>query len=60
MYHNAKNFTLPDSYIPERWLGDARFSSDPQDVLQAFSFGPRNCIGKKLVVTLPNNLSLTF
>ncbi|KAK4062902.1 hypothetical protein Trihar35433_8697 [Trichoderma harzianum] len=48
MYHNAKNFTLPDSYIPERWLGDARFSSDPQDVLQAFSFGPRNCIGKNL------------
>ncbi|KAJ4861384.1 cytochrome p450 domain-containing protein [Trichoderma breve] len=48
MYHNAKNFTLPDSYIPERWLGDARFSSDPQDVFQAFSFGPRNCIGKNL------------
>ncbi|PNP51058.1 hypothetical protein THARTR1_08286 [Trichoderma harzianum] len=48
MYHNPKNFTLPDSYIPERWLGDARFSSDPQDVLQAFSFGPRNCIGKNL------------
>ncbi|KAL7806057.1 cytochrome P450 [Trichoderma gracile] len=48
MYHLAKNFTLPDSFIPERWLGDARFSSDPKDVLQAFSFGPRNCIGKNL------------
>ncbi|KAL7907400.1 cytochrome P450 [Trichoderma velutinum] len=48
MYHNAKNFTLPDSYIPERWLGDARFSSDPKEALQPFSFGPRNCIGKNL------------
>ncbi|KAL7952092.1 cytochrome P450 [Trichoderma barbatum] len=48
MYHNAKNFTLPDSFIPDRWLGDARFANDPQDVLQPFSFGPRNCIGKNL------------
>ncbi|EHK24114.1 uncharacterized protein TRIVIDRAFT_190955 [Trichoderma virens Gv29-8] len=48
MYHNAKNFTLPDSFIPERWLGDARFSSDPREVLQPFSYGPRNCIGKNL------------
>lgn len=51
MYHLTKNFTLPDSFIPERWLGDARFSSDPKDVLQAFSFGPRNCIGKKSVMS---------
>ncbi|KAL6855679.1 cytochrome P450 [Trichoderma novae-zelandiae] len=46
--HLAKNFTLPDSFIPERWLGDARFSSDPKDVVQPFSYGPRNCIGKNL------------
>ncbi|KAL7930726.1 cytochrome P450 [Trichoderma chlorosporum] len=48
MYHNANNFTLPDSFIPERWLGDARFSGDSQEALQPFSFGPRNCIGKNL------------
>ncbi|EHK41175.1 uncharacterized protein TrAtP1_004602 [Trichoderma atroviride] len=48
MYHNAKNFTLPDSFIPERWLGDARFLNDCHEALQAFSYGPRNCIGKNL------------
>lgn len=53
MYHNANNFTMPDSFIPDRWLGDARFSNDCHEALQAFSYGPRNCIGKKLVAILP-------
>ncbi|SCO91339.1 related to Isotrichodermin C-15 hydroxylase [Fusarium oxysporum] len=45
---HPSNFTLPDSFIPERWLGDPRFTDDSNDALQPFSFGPRNCIGKNL------------
>ncbi|KFY72655.1 hypothetical protein V499_07239 [Pseudogymnoascus sp. VKM F-103] len=47
-YHTEKNFREPNSFIPERWLGDSRFASDAKDVLQPFSVGPRNCIGKSL------------
>lgn len=47
MFRSPKNFTLPDSFIPERWLGDARFANDNKEALQPFAFGPRNCIGKK-------------
>lgn len=44
---SPENFTLPDSFIPERWLGDERFANDRKDAYQPFSHGPRNCIGKK-------------
>ncbi|CRG82736.1 Isotrichodermin C-15 hydroxylase [Talaromyces islandicus] len=47
-YHSKANFALPNEFIPERWLGDARFQSDKKDVLQPFSLGPRNCLGKNL------------
>jgi len=47
-YHIAKWFSLPDSFIPERWLGDPRFENDRMDALEPFSVGPRNCIGKNL------------
>jgi len=47
----SRNFTLPDEFIPERWLDgenkDKRFANDNSDVFQPFSVGPRNCIGKK-------------
>ncbi|KPM43740.1 Isotrichodermin C-15 hydroxylase [Neonectria ditissima] len=47
--HNPKYFALPDSFIPERWMGtDPLFANDRRDVVQPFSFGPRNCIGKNL------------
>lgn len=48
------NFYDPDHFIPERWLPEAKnnpsspFFSDNRDVLQPFSTGPRNCIGKNL------------
>ncbi|KAL0937451.1 toxin biosynthesis cytochrome p450 [Colletotrichum truncatum] len=42
------NFCEPDSFHPERWLGDERFESDKKSAAQPFSFGPRNCIGKNL------------
>ncbi|CAP79884.1 Pc12g02570 [Penicillium rubens Wisconsin 54-1255] len=48
-YRNARNFRLPDQFIPERWIGD-EFASDNKAAFQPFSFGPRNCIGKKCVL----------
>ncbi|KAF2141262.1 uncharacterized protein K452DRAFT_359056 [Aplosporella prunicola CBS 121167] len=49
-YHSPANFHRPDDFIPERWLPDAspRFAADEKAVLQPFSFGPRNCLGKNL------------
>ncbi|KAF3022506.1 hypothetical protein E8E14_011500 [Neopestalotiopsis sp. 37M] len=48
MFRNANNFLLPNSFIPERWLGDKRFINDNKQSFQPFSYGPRNCIGKNL------------
>ncbi|GME43669.1 Cytochrome p450 [Neofusicoccum parvum] len=47
-YHSAVNFVSPDAFLPERWMGGSEFESDRRDVLQPFSFGPRNCLGKNL------------
>lgn len=46
-YHSPLNFRDPDSLIPERWLDGTGFEKDSKEVLQPFSFGPRNCLGKK-------------
>jgi cytochrome P450 len=48
--HSARNFTDADSYVPERWLGDEKYKDDKREVVNPFSFGPRNCLGKKYVV----------
>ncbi|KUI70157.1 Isotrichodermin C-15 hydroxylase [Cytospora mali] len=48
MFRSPKNFALPDSFIPERWLGDPRFVDDKKEACQPFAFGPRNCVGKNL------------
>lgn len=37
----------PESFIPERWLGDERFADDKRASFHPFSTGPRNCIGMK-------------
>ncbi|KAH8651354.1 putative cytochrome P450 [Xylariales sp. PMI_506] len=47
-YHSAKHFTKPFEYHPERFLGDPEFANDSFDMLQPFSQGPRNCIGRHL------------
>lgn len=47
LYRSAKNFRDPWSFIPERWTGDERFATDEKQAFQPFSFGPRNCLGKK-------------
>lgn len=41
------NFRDPEMFVPERWLGDPRYDGDAKEVLQPFSIGPRNCLGKK-------------
>lgn len=46
-YMSEKNFVEPKRFAPERWLDDEHFAKDQKDVLQPFSFGPRNCLGKK-------------
>ena len=46
---SAENFRDPHSFVPERWLNDPAYDSDKRDVVQAFSFGPRDCIGKRYV-----------
>jgi len=48
MNMSPRNYKDPEKFIPERWLGDPRFASDDKQAAQAFSFGPRNCIGKSL------------
>ncbi|KAF2962997.1 hypothetical protein GQX73_g10576 [Xylaria multiplex] len=45
---DAKFWTEPNRFDPERFLGGARYKSDKLDALQAFSVGPRNCLGKNL------------
>ncbi|KIW77178.1 hypothetical protein Z517_09624 [Fonsecaea pedrosoi CBS 271.37] len=57
-YRSPSNFYRPDDFLPERWLSAADrvdgdlpaelFANDQAQVLQPFSFGPRNCIGKAL------------
>jgi cytochrome P450 len=53
-YHSERNFTDPDDFVPERWLENerpAKYDSDIREAVQPFSFGPRNCLGKKYVFT---------
>lgn len=48
-YHSKANFTEPDSYIPERWLGeDPEFAGDSFNAHQPFAYGYRNCIGQNM------------
>jgi cytochrome P450 len=47
MYSSPANFKSPESFIPERWLGDPRFADDERTALQPFHVGPRDCLGKK-------------
>ncbi|KAK2005205.1 cytochrome P450, partial [Colletotrichum eremochloae] len=48
VHHDPSLFTSPESFVPERWLGDARFKNDRLDAVEPFSVGPRNCIGRNL------------
>ncbi|KKY14815.1 putative cytochrome p450 [Diplodia seriata] len=47
-YRSPLYFKDPEKFIPERWLPGTGYDDDRRDVVQAFSYGPRNCIGKNL------------
>lgn len=53
-YWSLLNFHEPDRFVPERWLPATKddptspFYHDNRNVVQPFSAGPRNCIGKNL------------
>jgi cytochrome P450 len=47
--HSERNFCEPEMWAPERWLGDEKYEGDRRDAVNAFSFGPRACLGKKYV-----------
>lgn len=46
---SPRNFHRPEEFLPERWLKDCppEFTSDDRAVAKPFSFGPRDCIGKR-------------
>jgi cytochrome P450 len=45
--HSEHNFKDPEAYVPERWLGDEKYRDDKREAFNPFSFGPRNCLGRK-------------
>jgi cytochrome P450 len=49
-YSSASNFAEPHIFVPERWMKNppAKYANDNKKVLQPFSVGPRNCIGRNL------------
>lgn len=47
LYHRDSIFLQPQSFIPERWLGEEKFQADHKEAFQPFSYGPRNCLGRQ-------------
>ncbi|KAL6918601.1 hypothetical protein ACHAP8_010991 [Fusarium lateritium] len=47
-YSSSTNFRNPQEFVPERWLDDPQYANDSRAVVQPFSMGPRDCIGKNL------------
>lgn len=53
VFRSPYNFKDPEIYLPERWLDEeGPYKNDRREALQPFSFGPRNCIGRKFVDVL--------
>lgn len=50
-FHSPHNFKDPEAFVPERWMPTdplyEKYADDRREVFQPFSYGPRNCIGKK-------------
>ncbi|CAO2647238.1 Nn.00g081600.m01.CDS01 [Neocucurbitaria sp. VM-36] len=47
-YRSSRNFKNPNTYAPQRFLGDEDYTNDKRSVIQPFSVGPRNCIAQNL------------
>ncbi|KAI0129801.1 cytochrome P450 [Xylariales sp. AK1849] len=47
-YRSPANVRNPDTFAPERWLGDPEYKDDIREVHQPFSTGPRNCMGMNM------------
>ncbi|KAF2092669.1 cytochrome P450 [Rhizodiscina lignyota] len=47
-YRLPKYWTDPESFVPERWLGDPKYDSDAREICQPFSVGAQNCLGMVL------------
>lgn len=62
VFRSPYNFKDPEIYLPERWLdAEGPYKNDRREALQPFSFGPRNCIGRKYVYIMHFHLvALTF
>ena len=64
VFRSPYNFKDPEIYLPERWLDDeGPYKNDRREALQPFSFGPRNCIGRKYVyisIIFVSSLSLQY
>ncbi|CAG7974547.1 unnamed protein product [Penicillium salamii] len=48
LYRRDDYFKDPNTFHPERFLGDDSFADDRREVLQPFHVGPRNCLGRNL------------
>ncbi|CAG8198366.1 unnamed protein product [Penicillium olsonii] len=48
LYRREEYFKDPNTFHPERFLGDQSFADDRREVLQPFHVGPRNCLGRNL------------
>ncbi|KAF4336116.1 isotrichodermin C-15 hydroxylase (cytochrome P-450 monooxygenase CYP65A1) [Fusarium beomiforme] len=44
--HDERNFTRPDEFLPERWVGEG--FGDRKEASKPFSLGPRGCLGINL------------
>jgi cytochrome P450 len=40
-------WTEPEIFDPARFLHEEKYKDDKLEAMQIFSYGPRNCIGKK-------------
>ncbi|KAH9904941.1 cytochrome P450 [Xylariomycetidae sp. FL2044] len=49
-FHSEANFRNPESFAPERWLGDPMYADDNQEAHQPFAYGPRNCLGQGMAM----------
>ncbi|CEL04917.1 hypothetical protein ASPCAL06041 [Aspergillus calidoustus] len=48
LYRREDYFADPNTYHPDRFMGNVKFTNDRREAFQPFHFGPRNCIGRNL------------